>query len=61
MKITILTDDSLLASALAEAEESALRNHAQVTGRAIRNEDGGRDAIRVIESRLGKSNASAKF
>jgi sterol 3beta-glucosyltransferase len=39
-----------LASALAEAEESALRNRAQATGRAIRNEDGVRDAIRVIES-----------
>ena len=39
-----------LASVLVEAEESALRNRAQATGRAIRNEDGVRDAIRVIES-----------
>lgn len=50
-----------LASALAEAEESALRNRAQATGRAIRNEDGVRDAIRVVECRFGESNAGAKF
>jgi sterol 3beta-glucosyltransferase len=40
-----------LASALAEADESALRNRAQLAGRAIRNEDGVGDAIRVVESR----------
>jgi len=50
-----------LASALAEAEESALRNRAQLAGRAIRNEDGVRDAIRVVECRFGESNAGAKF
>lgn len=50
-----------LASALAEAEESALRNRAQQVGRAIRSEDGVRDAIRVVESRFGQSDASAIF
>jgi sterol 3beta-glucosyltransferase len=40
-----------LASALIEADESVLRNRAQLTGRAIRNEDGVREAIRMVESR----------
>jgi sterol 3beta-glucosyltransferase len=39
-----------LAFALAEAEEDALRNRAQLTGRAIQAEDGVEDAIRVIQS-----------
>lgn len=41
-----------LASALAEAEESALRDRARLLGRAIRIEDGVGNAIRVVESRL---------
>lgn len=41
-----------LASALAEAEESALRNCARLLGRAIRAEEGVGNAIRVVESRL---------
>jgi hypothetical protein len=40
-----------LASALAAAEESALRNRARHLGRAIRSEDGVANAIRVVESR----------
>ena len=39
-----------LASALTEVGESALRNGAQATGRAIRSEDGVASAIRVVES-----------
>ncbi len=41
-----------LASALAEAEENALRDRARLLGRAIRGEDGVGEAIRVVESRL---------
>lgn len=41
-----------LASALAEAEDSALRSRARLLGRAIGGEDGVGNAIRVVESRL---------
>jgi len=39
-----------LASALAQAEESALRGRAQLVGRAIRGEAGAGEAARVVES-----------
>jgi len=43
-----------LSSALAEAEDEALRGRSRLLGRAIRAEDGVGEAIRVVESQPGR-------
>ncbi len=50
-----------LASALAEAEDLAIRDRASLLGRAIRAEDGVREAIRVVEFRFDRWKAGEKF